>query len=187
MKPRIIRNSLIVCAALVSLACTANDATPTLIATVEPPADATAQKYFDTITAIFQERDSAHIALDREVRPPGAASEVGEAKRWFDLTIEIIASQIAALSTVEDLPLDVEVAHGKYLATTKALLEFNRRIARRLGEADQDTNLAQIVGDPELGVEAQRLLVDEAAEACTALQNAAVANRIVEDLRCGAR
>ena len=184
MKWRSISIPLIAYAAILSLACNADNTIATLVATVEPPVDTMVQGYFDTITPIFQERDSAHIALDREIRPPVAASEAGQAKRWFDDTNEIIASQIAALTSVEAVPTDMKVAHANYLATAKALLEFNRGIALRLGEAGQDSNLAQAIGDLQLASEAQRLLVDESKEACSVLENAAMENRSVVDLRC---
>ena len=184
MRPRSISIPLLVCAAILSLACAADDATPTVMATAEPPVDAVVQAYFDTIMPIFQERDSAHIALDREIGPPVAASEAGEVRRWFDSTNEIIASQLAALTSVEDLPAATKVAHANYLATTTALLEFNRSIALRLGEAGRDSNLAEAIRDLQQVSEAQRLLVGESREACSALENAAMANRSVVDLRC---
>ncbi len=142
------------------------------------------QRYIDTVNPMFKEANDAGDANDKEISPPSAQSEAGEAKRWFDGSIGIQEKLLSALGAVADLPSELKDAHVSYLAAELETLALNRRIRDRLADAGPDFNMAQLANDPELGIAPQRRLGDLTFEACEELKRVARESGVSADLGC---
>ena len=149
-----------------------------------PDADVQVQRYIDTVNPMFKEVNAAFDANDKEISPPSAESEAGEAKRWFDGSIGIQEKLLGALGGVGDPPIELKEAHDDYLAAQSELLALNRRVRDRLAEAGPDFNMAQLANDPELGIAPQRRLGDLADEACKELERIANEGDVNVELSC---
>ena len=142
------------------------------------------QRYIDTVNPMFKEANAAGDANDKEIPPPSAESEAGDAKRWFDRSIGIQEKLVGALGGVVDPPVELKEAHADYLAAQSELLAFNRRIRDRLADAGSDFKMSQLANDPELGTAPQRRLGDLADGACKELERIANQSNVNVDLSC---
>ena len=149
-----------------------------------PDADVQVQRYMDTVTRMLKEASAARDALDKEIPAPGAASEAGEAKRWFDQLIENQEKLAGALAAVGDPPAELKDAYDNYLAAGSELLALNRRVRDRLADAGSDFNMPDLANDSELGIAPQRRLGDLAYEACEELERVARESVVDADLGC---
>ena len=149
-----------------------------------PDADVQVQRHIDTVNPMFEEANAARDALDKEISPPGAETEAGDAKRWFDGLIGIQEKLVGALGGVGDPPVALKEAHNNYLAAASEALALNRRIHDRLADAGSDFKMAQLANDPELGIAPQRRLGDLVEGACKELERGARESGINVDLGC---
>ena len=126
-------------------------------------------RFRDTSTPLirwFKEANAAFDANDKEIPPPSAESEAGDAKRWFDRSIGIQEKLVSALGGVGDPPVELKEAHNNYFTAVSELLALNRRMSDRLADAGSDFNMAQLANDPELGTAPQGRLWDLQDKAC---------------------
>ncbi len=142
------------------------------------------QRYIDTVNPMFKEANAAGDANDKEISPPSAESEAGDAKRWFDRSIGIQEKLVGALGGVVDPPVELKEAHNNYVAAQSELLALDRRIRDRLAEAGSDFDMAQLANDPELGTTPQGRLGDLSDEACKDLERVANERAVNVDLSC---
>ena len=149
-------------------------------------ADAGVVRYIDSVSAALEQDRAAGEALDEEVSPPGAESDVADAKLWFDRVVEFQERLLDALRAVGDPPALVRKAHDEYLAASTELQVINRRIRDRLAVAGPDFDIAQLANDPELGVAPQNRLGERVEEACKDLESSAHEAAVKADLRCEA-
>ena len=147
-------------------------------------ADVQVQRYFDTVNPMFKEATAAREVVDKEIPAPGAESEVGDAKRWFDRVIEIQEKLVGSLVGVGDPAVKLKEAHNNYLAAESEVLALNRRIRDRLADAGSDFDIAQLASDTELGIAQQRRLGDFAEGACKELERGARESGVSVDLGC---
>ena len=133
---------------------------------------------------MFKEANAGFDSNDEAITPPGAETEAGEAKRWFDGSIGIQEKLVSALGGVGDPPVGLKEAHDDYLAAQSELLALNRRVRDRLADAGSDFKMADLTNDPELGVAPQRRLGDLADGACKELERVANKSDVNVDLSC---
>ena len=133
---------------------------------------------------MFKEANAAIEAVRKEIPAPGAESEVGDAKRWFDRVIEIEEKRVGALGGIGDPAVKLKEAHDNYLAAESEVLALNRRIRDRLADAGSDFDIALLAVDPELGIAQQSRLADLAEGACKKLERGARENGVTVDLGC---
>lgn len=142
------------------------------------------QRYIDTVNPMFKEANDAGDANDKETPPPGAESEAGDAKRWFDRSIGIQEKLVGALGGVGDPPVELKEAHNNYVAAMSESLVLDRKIRDRLAEAGSDFDMAQLANDPELGTTPQGRLGDLSEGACKELERVANQSNVNVDLSC---
>ncbi len=142
------------------------------------------QRYIDTVNPMFKEANDAGDANNKEISPPSAQSEAGEAKRWFDRSIGVQEKLVGALGGVVDPPVELKKAHNSYVAAQSELLALNRRIRDRLADAGSDFKMADLANDPELGIAPQKRLSDLMDGACKELERLANAGDVNVDLSC---
>ena len=156
----------------------------TLTACGGSDADVEVARYIDSIIPSIEQAKAAGEALDEEISPPGAGSDVTDAKLWFERGIEIQEKVLDALRAVGDRPAQVGKAHDDYIVAGSELLALNRRIAERLAGAGPGFDIAELANDSELGVARQNRLGDRLEEACKELERNAREAGVKADLRC---
>ena len=156
----------------------------TLTACGGSDADAEVARYIDSVSPAFEQARAAREALDEEVSPPGAESDVAEAKLWFDRVIETQERLLDALRAVGDPPAQFRKAHDDYVVASTELLELNGVIRDRLANAGPDFEIAQLANDRFLGVAEQNRLGERAEEACKKLEATVREAGATADLSC---
>ena len=89
---------------------------------------------------------------------------------WFDGTIEWQETLLGFLSDFDDLPADLNEAHGDYIVAVSELLELHRRIRDHLADGESDFSSPDLAEDPELGLARQGAVWDGEARACGMLK-----------------
>ena len=147
-------------------------------------ADAGVARYIDSVSPAFEQARAAREALDEEVSPPGAASDVADAKRWFDQAIEIELEFVGSLRAVADPPAQLRQAHSDYLVAGTELLVLDRFVRDRLADAGPDFDMAQLANDRVIGLAQQNRLEERAKEACKKLETRVREAGATADLSC---
>ena len=156
----------------------------TLTACGGSDADAEVARYIDSVSPAFEQARAAREALDEEVSPPGAESDVTDAKRWFDRAIEIELELVGSLRVVADPAAQLRQAHNDYVVASEDLMELDRIVRDRLVDAGPDFDMAQLANDRFLGLSQQNRLEERAKEACKKLETRVREAGAKTDLSC---
>ena len=156
----------------------------TLTACGGSDADAEVARYIDSVSPAFEQARAAREALDEDLSPPGAESDLTDAKRWFDRAIEIELELVGSLRVVADQPAKLRQAHDNYIVASTELLVLDRFVRDRLADAGPDFDMAELANDRFLGLVQQNRLEERAKEACKKLETRVGEAGAKADLGC---